>query len=158
MAPIRYLLITAALLVIATWAIHTYRTSVLDAEFLVYGQSVTVGGTSAGRGSVKNPFPAPTAVRQSQNAITLERTTCFGACPAYLLQIDSSGAVSFRQGPPSTDTRLLVSQLNSSLIWLRDSTSIHFFKLNDDYEPIETDGQQTYLQMTLTGKTTRIAH
>jgi hypothetical protein len=68
MAPIRYFLTTTALLIFATWAIHAYRSSVLDAEFLVYGQSVTVGGTSAGRGSVKDPFPASTTVRQSQNA------------------------------------------------------------------------------------------
>jgi hypothetical protein len=50
MPRIRYLLITAALLVFANWAIHAYRSGALDAEFLVYGQSmVNAGGTSTGR-------------------------------------------------------------------------------------------------------------
>jgi len=160
MAPIRYLLITAALLVIATWAIHTYRTSVLDAEFLVYGQSVTVGGTSAGRGSVKNPFPAPTAVRQSQNAITLERTTCFGACPAYLLQIDSSGAVSFRQGPPANrreerTSTITVEQLHDLLAAF---AAIHFFDLKDVYPKISEDLPEVHIGLTLDGKTKAIRH
>jgi hypothetical protein len=38
MPRIRCLLIKAALLVYANWAIHAYPTAVLDAEFLVYGQ------------------------------------------------------------------------------------------------------------------------
>jgi len=54
MPRVRYLLITAALLY-ANWAIHAYRSAVLDAEFLVYGQSLSTGATSAGRGPVNKP-------------------------------------------------------------------------------------------------------
>src|SRR5437879_8321368 len=101
MLRIRYLFIPAVLLVFGSWVIHAYRSSVLDADFLLYGQSVTVDGTSAGRGSINNPSPIAADTQRTQYAITLERTICFGGCPAYLLQIDQSGAVSFRQGPPA---------------------------------------------------------
>jgi hypothetical protein len=48
MPRIRCLLITAALLVYANWAIHAYRNSVLDADFLIYGQTLSAGATCAG--------------------------------------------------------------------------------------------------------------
>ena len=62
---------------------------------------------------------SPAIAQQSQDVITLERALCFGSCPAYLLQIDSSGAVFLLgRGSTPTGTRngLLVSQPNSSLI------------------------------------------
>jgi len=50
MPRIRYLLITAAILVFTNGAIHAYRSGLLDAEFLAYGQSVVnAGGTSTVR-------------------------------------------------------------------------------------------------------------
>ena len=66
MLRIRHLLMTAALLVFANWAIHAYRGGVLDAEFLVYGQSsVNAGGTSTGPGRGNTPAPAITPLPQS---------------------------------------------------------------------------------------------
>jgi hypothetical protein len=92
--------------------------------------------------------------------ITLERALCFGSCPAYLLQIDSSGAVSFRRGPPSNRHEERTSRITTEQFTdlVAGFTSIHFFKLNDVYEAIQTDGQQTYVQVTLAEKTKRIAH
>src|SRR6266481_7566745 len=141
MVRIRYLFITAVLLVFVSWVIHAYRSSVLDADFLLYGRSVTVGGTTAGRGSVNHPSPIPTSARAGPNVITLERTTCFGACPSYLLQIDSSGAVSFRQGPRANPreertSTITVDQLHDLVAGF---AAIHFFALNDVYPAASSD-------------------
>jgi hypothetical protein len=63
MPRIRCLLITAALLVYANWAIHAYRNSVLDADFLVYGQTLSAGATCAGRGPVNEPDSKTAIIR-----------------------------------------------------------------------------------------------
>ncbi len=102
----------------------------------------------------------PAIAQQNQNAITLERTTCFGACPAYLLQIDSSGAVSFKQGPPSNrheerTSTVTVDQLHDLVAGF---AAIHFFELNDVYGPTFTDGPTTYIGLTLEGKAKKITH
>ncbi|PYS08976.1 MAG: hypothetical protein DMG15_25285 [Acidobacteria bacterium] len=160
MLRIRYLFIPVVLLVFVSWVIHAYRSSVLDADFLLYGQSVTVGGTSAGRGSVNNPSPIPADVGHTQYAITLERTTCFGACPAYLLQIDPSGAVSFRQGPPANrreerTSTITVDQFHNLVAGF---AAIHFFDLNDVYPETSSDLPTVHIGLTLEGKTKTITH
>jgi hypothetical protein len=103
---------------------------------------------------------SPAIAQQDQAVISLERTTCFGACPAYLLRIDSSGAVSFQQGPPSNRHEERTSQIPPEQFadLMAGLISIHFFELNDVYKPIHTDGRQTYIQVTLAGTTKRIAH
>jgi hypothetical protein len=103
---------------------------------------------------------SPATAQQDQGLIALERTLCFGSCPAYLLQIDSSGAVSFQQGPPSNRHEERTSRITTEQIadLMAGFTSIHFFELNDVYPPILTDGQQTYIQVSLGGKTKRITH
>src|SRR5881396_425014 len=58
MPRIRYLLITAALLHV-NWAIHAYRSAVLDPEFLVYGQSVSAVAPASGRDLSTSPTPGP---------------------------------------------------------------------------------------------------
>jgi hypothetical protein len=102
----------------------------------------------------------PATAQENQGAIALERTICFGACPAYLLRIDSSGAVSFQQGPPSNRHEERTSRVTTEQFadLMAGFTSIHFFALNDVYRPAYTDGQQTYIQVTLAGTTKRIAH
>jgi hypothetical protein len=102
----------------------------------------------------------PAIAQQNQDVITLERAPCFGSCPAYLLQIASSGAVSFRQDPPSNRHEERTSHITTEQFTdlVAGFTSIQFFKLNDHYEPTHTDGQQTYVELTLAGQTKRIAH
>src|SRR5437868_3891598 len=67
--------------------------------FLGYMHVRGAGGRRPAGNIIGVSWQITRSARASPNVITLERTTCFGACPAYLLQIDSSGAVSFRQGP-----------------------------------------------------------
>lgn len=158
MLRIRYLLITAALLVFANWANHAYRSSVLNTDFLVYGQSVTAGGTSAGREPVSNPAPVATSAQQNQNVITLERTTCFGTCPAYLLQIDPSGAVSFRQGANRREERTSTITVDQFHDLVAGFAAIHFFDLNDVYGATASDFPTVHIGLTLEGKTKTITH
>jgi hypothetical protein len=102
----------------------------------------------------------PVFAQQAQIVITLERAVCFGSCPAYLLQIDSSGAVSFKPGPPSNrheerTSRITTVQLNDLIAGF---AAIHFFELNDDYKPIHTDGQKTDIGLTIEGSSKKITH
>ena len=73
MLRIRYSLITAALFLFANWTIHAYRSSVLDADFLAYGQSIVVGGTATARAPVTNRAPFPTSAPPNQNAMAVPR-------------------------------------------------------------------------------------
>src|SRR3989475_9322420 len=87
MLRIRYSLITAALFLFANWTIHAYRSSVLDADFLAYGQSIVVGGTATARAPVTNRAPFPTSAPPNQNAITLERTQFELPTPQFALRL-----------------------------------------------------------------------
>jgi hypothetical protein len=102
----------------------------------------------------------PAIAQPNQNVITLERTTCFGSCPAYLLQIDSSGAVSFRQGPPSNRHEEQTSSITTDQFQdlVAGFTTIQFFDLNDLYVPTYEDGPTTHIGLTLDGKTKQITH
>ena len=102
----------------------------------------------------------PVIAQQNQNVIALERTTCFGPCPAYLLRIDSSGAVSFKQGPPSNRREERTSHITSDQVrdLVAGFAAIRFFELSDRYNPKHTDGQTTYISLALDGKTKQITH
>lgn len=103
---------------------------------------------------------APALAQQPGNAITLELTTCFGSCPAYVLHIDASGAVSFRQGPPSNRLQERTSSISADQF--RELTAgfeaIRFFELSDSYGPTHTDGSTTYITLAIEGRTKRITH
>lgn len=103
----------------------------------------------------------PLAIAQAeQHVITLERSTCFGSCPAYLLQIDSSGAVSFKQGPPSNrhDERTSTITAEQFQGLTAGFTAIRFFDLDDAYGPTYEDGPTTTLGLLLEGKAKKVTH
>src|SRR5215467_14066589 len=104
--------------------------------------------------------PVVTGAQQNQNAITLERTMCFGACPAYLLQIDSSGAASFRQGPPENrheerTSTITVDQLDDLVARF---AAIHFFEFNNVYPTSSEDLPTVRIGLTVDGRTKNIRH
>lgn len=103
---------------------------------------------------------APAVAQENRTAITLERHLCFGACPAYLLQIDSSRAVSFKPGPPSS--RLQEFSATITADQFREVVSkfetIHFFELKDHYEARKSDGQEIRIQIALNGRLKEIRH
>jgi hypothetical protein len=102
----------------------------------------------------------PAIAQQGQSVITLERDRCFGPCPAYLLRIDSSGAVSFKQGPPSNRYEEKTSSITTAQFQdlVAGFTAIHFFELSEDYQPIASDGQKTDIAFTLAGTGKKITH
>jgi hypothetical protein len=96
----------------------------------------------------------------NQNLITLERGTCFGTCPPYLLQIDSSGAVSFRAGPPGSRREVQTSTITADQFQdlVAEFANIHFFEFNDSYRETHTDGPKISIGLTLEGKAKIVAH
>jgi len=102
----------------------------------------------------------PALAQQDQTVITLERTTCFGSCPAYVLRVAASGAVTFTPNSftPNREERTASITPNQLHGIVAAFDAIHFFDLKDDYPPIHTDGQTTYIGLTLEGKAKRIKH
>ena len=106
------------------------------------------------------PLMTPVLAQPNQNVITLERGVCFGVCPAYLLQIDSSGAVSFRQGPPRNRRPEQASRITPEQFQdlVARFATIGFFDIQDFYPPAATDGPVTHIGLTLDGKTKTVTH
>jgi Domain of unknown function (DUF6438)/Ankyrin repeats (3 copies) len=99
--------------------------------------------------------------RRIADRITLERTVCFGLCPAYLLEIDSTGTVSFQpknRGPEPNDkhnSRITPDQFRSLV---EGFAAIRFSELKDDYPPRAEDGPGTNLTLTINGKSKEVRH
>jgi uncharacterized protein DUF6438 len=79
-------------------------------------------------------------------AIKLERSTCFGACPAYSVTIDAKGSVTYegkkfvRVVGPQADG-ISVSQVTALVATVN---RIGFFELNDAYRSVRNpDGTET---------------
>ena len=51
-----------------------------------------------------DPMPAPAPTTAGAESITLERTRCFGSCPAYRLSVARDGAVRFQSLNPGDST------------------------------------------------------
>jgi hypothetical protein len=100
------------------------------------------------------------SAQHNQDVITLERSTCLGSCPAYLLQIDSSGTVSFKQGPPGNRHIEQTSKITADQFQdlIGELSAIRFFDRPDVYPPKRTDGPTTSLGLMLNGKRKTIAH
>ncbi len=102
----------------------------------------------------------PAIAQQEHAAIMLERFPCFGSCPAYLLRIDSSGAVSFKRGAPASwleeETSTITADQFQALV--AEFTKIHFFELKDVYPPRAEDLPEAIIELTLNGNMKRIKH
>ena len=92
--------------------------------------------------------------------ISLERTPCFGPCPAYSLMIFSDGRVIYQGNKyvavegkrkykiPKYKIKELVKHFHR----------IGYFDLKDLYEPIATDGPGCITCISINGHTKRVAH
>jgi hypothetical protein len=98
--------------------------------------------------------------RQIADRIILERTVCFGFCPAYLLEIDSAGTVSFQSKnrelfpmvPYPNDKHTFRITPDQFRPLVEGFTAIRFSELKDNYPPRVTDGPGTNLTLTINGK------
>lgn len=105
------------------------------------------------------PLPTPTP-DYSSLIITLERTPCFGTCPAYKLTVYGDGRVVYEgsmfvavDGQQTAtispnDVRELVAAMENA----------KFFSLKDDYSAPATDLPSTITTVTLGGQSKTINH
>jgi len=96
----------------------------------------------------------PVTLQQDVDAITLEHMPSFSDGPMYLVRIESTGAVYFRNGPRSDlndqhTTTITVAQYKELVEAFQ---RVHFFDLKDAY-PVGEDIPVNLLGMTLNGKT-----
>jgi hypothetical protein len=89
--------------------------------------------------------PPPARTPPADFTVTMERTPCFGACPAYTVEIRGDGGVIVKNGEDLTRghaSRSRVQQL------AREIDAAHFFDLDQDGRPA------TQPQCVTTGNTT----
>jgi membrane dipeptidase len=114
------------------------------------GPSVAVMGSAAAA--------TPQASAQDPIEITLERTICFGTCPAYTLSIKGDGTVSY------TGTQFV--KTTGSHTWKIDPAAVRalakemqdagYFDLQDSYTSLMTDNPTTYTSLTIGSRTKKI--
>jgi len=104
------------------------------------------------------PSAAPQQTIPDDALIKLERTVCFGECPAYSVTIDAKGNVTY-QGDKfvrvvgrQTD-RIPLSRVAALL---ETVDRIRFFELQDKYRLPVTDNPTTFVTVVLNGRTKRI--
>jgi hypothetical protein len=71
------------------------------------------------------------AVPSKADSIVLERSMCFGTCPAYRLRLSDSGEVRFESRNPGDEGRRAVDTVTAATFpaLISKATSIGFFKL-----------------------------
>ena len=122
-------------------------------SMIAAGLAIAVAGSACG-GTKPDAEPARAVT------ITMERTPCFGSCPVYRLELDSSGKVVYegrgfvkergrREATiPAADVQALAKEIEAA----------GFFALRDNYPPDATDNASVITTVTIDGKSKRIEH
>jgi hypothetical protein len=106
-------------------------------------------------------------VISSFDQLTLERTECFGSCPAYRITVSGSGDVRYdgynfvdTKGP--VNDRLTTTQLGELVAAINECS---FFALRESYQSdldgcpaLVSDTSSAIISVTVEGKTKRIQH
>ncbi len=99
--------------------------------------------------------------------ITLERTVCYGSCPAYKLSIDFNGNVGFNGGNFTKKRGKAAGKISQNQIkdMIAEFEKSDFFNLRDSYEEardgcteFETDNPSEIISIQINGKKKRISH
>jgi hypothetical protein len=82
------------------------------------------------------PAPQGSLAAATFDSIRLERTRCYGTCPAYLLQLDRHGRVLFASRNPGDSARSARDSIGPEgpLSLYREAERIGFFTLPDKLE------------------------
>jgi Domain of unknown function (DUF6438) len=100
------------------------------------------------------------AIADPDAVITMERTACFGYCPAYRLTIHGNGQVTYEGiafvATQGTQTIQLSPEQVQSLI--REIEQANFFQLKDAYAVEMTDLPGTRTSVTLNGRSKEVWH
>jgi hypothetical protein len=101
---------------------------------------------------------SPGAQAQGPVTITLQRTTCFGTCPAYTITIRDDGTVTYMGGDHA--------RVQGSQTWKIDPSAVRalakemqdagYFDLQDEYRAMMTDHPTTYTSLTVGSRTKKI--
>jgi Domain of unknown function (DUF6438) len=107
-----------------------------------------------------NQTPANQTPVGQDAVITMERTACFGSCPAYRLTIHGNGQVTYEGiafvATQGTQTIQLSPEQVQSLI--HEFEQANFFQLKDAYAVEVTDLPGTRTSITLNGRSKQIWH
>ena len=87
----------------------------------------------AGSGIQSQPSTVPRQAVSTLDSIRLERTLCYGTCPAYRLQLDHAGRIRFFSLNPGDSGRSAQDSVSpEALLYLqREAERIGFFALPD---------------------------
>jgi hypothetical protein len=90
--------------------------------------------------------------------ITLERSGCFGPCPAYKVTIYGSGKVVYRgdKNVRVAEERTISISPDKVAKLIEEFDKVKFFTLKDSYEGGPTDGTSATTSIKLNGKTKTI--
>jgi len=86
--------------------------------------------------AARSPAPADAPPAGTIDSVVLERTRCFGTCPAYRLRVSRAGEVVFLSrypGDPSTAVDTVEQWVADSIA--RDASRLGFFTLPDSVTP-----------------------
>jgi len=91
---------------------------------------------SCAKSPARAPGPADAPPAATTDSVVLERTRCFGACPAYRLRVSRTGEVVFLSRDPG-DPRTAVDTVEKGVAdsIAKDASRLGFFTLPDSVTP-----------------------
>lgn len=121
-------------------------------EVADYYYKQTTNQLNRAKGSlIRQPFPAP---NHGISEIGIERTTCFGTCPAYTFIVKSNGSFRYKGVADVERTgeftgKISVAQFNLLAQFILDSD---YLGLENSYSPTITDCPTVYTTVVANGK------
>ena len=111
------------------------------------GPSVAVIGAAASGDGSQEPI-----------LITIERTICYGFCPAYKVSIREDGTVTYtgEQHVKTTGEHTWKVDPAAVRALAKEMQDAGFFEMKDEYRAMVTDNPTTYTSLTIGGRTKKI--
>src|SRR3954470_3094601 len=108
--------------------------------------------------AIASTAAAQTRTMPADTVIRLQRTSCFGTCPAYAVTIDATGSVTY-EGERNVrvvgqETAGIAPASIARLLQVADR--VQFFALRDAYDGDITDLPTTYVSITAGGRTKKV--
>ena len=103
--------------------------------------------------------PAPSAPSaQEPITITLERTICFGFCPAYTVTLAADGTVTYngKQHVKTMGSRTWKIDPAAVRALAKEMADAGYFELENEYRAMVTDHPTTYTSLTIGGRTKKV--
>jgi hypothetical protein len=117
------------------------------------GQAARSGGPTEVPSSAHGGAPRPDMTR-----VLLERTVCFGVCPAYTVAIDADGTVTYEGKDFVRVHGKQVRHIDPGAVekLFEHVASAHFFELRERYSMSITDNPTALLSVTTGGHTRKV--